>query len=147
MASAALTATARFRLRDQDVLVASRVRAAEPLVERITTRPLAELGSDRLGGNDLRLLLPGTAALCEGARNAADRKRFDGSADIARSGGGMLKRQRVKACEVFAVHERPAHSFVLHHADRTAFDGFASEAEEDAAAGFVDHRRVDHDAL
>src|ERR1700682_1322916 len=127
--------------------IAPRLRAAQPLVERIAPDPGAELGRDCTRGNDLRFKSPHTKTLREAAGDATDGKPFDSRADIARSRGGALKRQRVKICEVFAVYERPAHLLALDHPDRIAFDGIAGKAMEDATAGRLDHRRMDDDAV
>ena len=45
------------------------------------------------------------------------------------------------------MHQRPAHLFARHHANRIAFGGIPGEAAEHAAGASVDHRRVDDDAL
>jgi hypothetical protein len=65
--------------------IAPGLRAAQPLVERIAPGPSAELGRDRIHGNDLRFRSPHTKALREAAGDAADGKPFDSSADVARS--------------------------------------------------------------
>src|SRR5690242_16042860 len=46
--------------------------AAELLVERIAACPFAELGGDRVGGDDLRRLIRRAEAPCERAGDAAD---------------------------------------------------------------------------
>src|ERR1700730_2879957 len=127
--------------------IAPRLRAAQPLVERIAPDPGAELSRDCMRGNDFRFKSPHTKTLREAAGDATDGKPFDSRADIARSRGGALKRQRVKICEVFAVYERPAHLLSLDHPDRIAFDRIAGKAMKDATAGRVDHRRMDDDAV
>jgi hypothetical protein len=55
----------------------SRLRAAQPLVQRIAAGPGAKFGDDFLGGNDFRFNIPGAEAFSEGARDAADGKPFD----------------------------------------------------------------------
>src|SRR5450755_1275859 len=85
--------------------------AAQPLVERIAPGPFAELGRDRIGGDDLRLTMPGAETLCESARDAADRQPFDRRTEIARSHGRALEREDIKIGEILAVHERPANCF------------------------------------
>ena len=45
------------------------------------------------------------------------------------------------------MHQRPAHRFAFHHADRVAFACLPGEALEHAACAVVDHRGVDHDAV
>src|SRR4051794_12100938 len=66
---------------------------AKPLVEPKTPGPFAEFGRDRVGGDDLRRLMPGPEASCEGPREAAHGKSRDRRTDIARSGRRAFERQ------------------------------------------------------
>jgi hypothetical protein len=70
---ALLVAAPRFHFRDRGVLGASRValcfRAAQALIERETSRPLAEFGSDDVARDNLRRLVPRTESSREGARS------------------------------------------------------------------------------
>jgi hypothetical protein len=73
LSRALLMAASRFHFRDRGVLGASRValcfRAAQALIERETSRPLAEFGSDDVARDNLQRLVPRTESSREGARS------------------------------------------------------------------------------
>src|SRR5437588_12548559 len=119
--------------------------AAELLVERIAPGPFAELGRDGVDWDDPRLNISLGKAPTEGARNAADWKPFDGGSNVARSCRGAFERQRVEACEVVAVDQRPAHGLALHHTHHPACLRFAGQTMKDATIPCVDHGGMDND--
>ncbi len=81
-----------------------RLRAAQPLVERIAPRPFAEFGRYRCCGDDLQTLMLCTKATDEGPRDTTDGEPIDRRADIARSRRSALERQCIKLREVFAMY-------------------------------------------
>jgi len=80
--------------------IAHRLRAAQPLVERVALRPLPEFGRYLGDRNDLRLLMRSTKALGEGSRDPADREPIDRRADIARSRRSALECKSIEVREV-----------------------------------------------
>jgi hypothetical protein len=98
--------------------------AGLPLVKSVASRPFAEFGRDCVRGNDLGVAVACAESPRECACDASDRQSVDRGTKVSLSRITALKSQAIERCEVRRM-----------------------EPTEDAAAGLVHHRRVDHDRV
>src|SRR5215470_2135538 len=85
-----------------------RLLPAHLLVERVSPRPLPELGDGGLDLHDLGLLPCRSEAGGEGSGNRSDGHALYGRRVVARTGYAAMHDRRVEAPEIGAVDERPA---------------------------------------
>src|SRR5690348_5765358 len=121
--------------------------AAEALIARIASCPIAEFAGDLISRNDQRRLPRHAEALCKGAGDEADLNPINRCADVARSAGGAIECERIELRKIVAVYQRPMHILASDDPDDATRAAIVGKAAEYAAVCCVDHRRMDHDAI